>query len=319
MKLQFQVSGAMLGLVILSASPVSGQIVTPPPAKSPNVDDHIERLPAPPPPFNVQGNGGKAPIQIKAPGVKPRPARVEAPDMKFESIVKRDAQGKLIRLAEPVDVAALRNNPALKPGFMTEIADVLAERKAAFRRVAIDNLDIVEQIDTGAIDKADLSSKAGITALVNLLKPLTGKSVPERLTRDLVEKEKITPEQGALNSKIMKEYQDALLPQAPGKDATPEQRSAFSHQTIGAIQYQNVSEVMLSFEETRREALANLAKYLPTDLDKAESGKLLAAAKGMGPDSAPADITKAYRELVSGLNIDQRREILRKAAAASTK
>lgn len=306
---------ALCGVFI--AAPAMGQIVTPPPAKAPEVDDHIVKLPpAPPPPAMTPPQViNKPPIKL----TKAKQPRVEAPDLKFESIVRRDSSGNLIPLSEPVDLAALRNNPALKPGFVDEISDLLSERKAAFQRVAIDNLDIVEKIDAGAIEKADYASKKGITDVVNMLKPLVPKAVPEPLTKDLLDKEKITPEQAAMNDKIMKEYKDALLPKALGKDATPAERSAFTAKVIGTIQHENVSEVMLTFDALRRTALANLDKCLPADLGKGERDTLTSAATRITPKSSAAEVSKAYAALEQGLNIDQRREVLKKAAELSGK
>lgn len=316
MTLQFRVGAVVLGLFVVS--PAMAQLVTPPPATAPNVDDHIERFPTALPRINPDGTKA-APIKITPPPIRPKLTKVEAPDLKFESIVRRDAHGTVIPLGEPVDLAALRNNPALKPGFMDEITDLLAERKAAFQRLAIDNLDIVEQVDGGVIEKADFASKAGITTLVNLLKPLVPKAAPDPLTKVLLDQEKITPEQAAMNRKIMKEYQDALLPPLPAKSATPAERAAFAHTTIGIIQRENVTETMLTFDALRRTALAHLAQCLPADLGKPEADKLLAAAHGVGPTSAPAEVVAAYKALETGLNIDQRRDVLRKAAALAGK
>lgn len=301
---------------LLAAAPAMGQIVTPPPAKAPEVDDHIVKLPpAPLPPVMAPPQIVNKPIRL----TKSKQPRVEAPDLKFESIVHRDASGKLIPLSEPVDLAALRNNPAVKPGFLEDIADLLAERKAAFERVAIDNLDIVEKIDAGAIEKADYASKKGITDVVNMLKPLVPKAVPEPLTKDLLDKEKITPEQAAMNDKIMKEYKDALLPPGLGKDPTPADRAAFTAKVIGTIQHENVGEVMLTFNSLRRAAFTNVTRCMPDGLDTSKAGIVAAAAKGISATSSPADLAKSWQALENNLTIDQRRDMLRKAAALGSK
>lgn len=297
------------------AAPAFAQIVTPPPAKAPAIDDHLVKMPPLPAPRATPPQVVQTPIKI----TKPKPQVVEAPDLKFQSIVQRDASGNLIPLAETVDLAALRNNPALKPGFMDDIASLLSERKAAFQRVAIDNLDIVEKIDAGAIEKADYTSKQGITDIVNMLKPLVPKAVPEPLTKDLLEKEKITPEQAAMNRKIMKEYQDALIPPATPADASKADREARTAKVIGAIQHANVSEVMLTFDALRLAALTNIDRCLPEGLDASKVGVVKAAAKGISAKSPQADISKAWQVLDTNLSIDQRRDVLRKAAAMDAK
>ncbi|MFA6044111.1 MAG: hypothetical protein WC718_03930 [Phycisphaerales bacterium] len=311
MTLQLRITIAA-GIALATFAPAFAQIVTPPPATAPKVDDHIERAPLPP--QRDPSTKAAPPIRINTPPARTKPAKVEAPDLKFESIVHRDAAGKVIPLTETVDLAALRNNPALKPGFMDEIAETLAERKAAFQRVAIDNLDIVEKVENGAIEKVELDSKDAIKSVVDMIKPLKPPAVPNPLTQALLDAQKISPEQAAMNRKIMKEYQDALLPPLVGKDATPADRKAFFNNTVRTIQREGINEVLISFEALRRTALTNLAQCLPGDLGKAESAPLLAAAKGLSASSSDADFAKAYHALETGLNLDQRRDVLRKAA-----
>lgn len=318
MTLQLRIAIAA-GVALAAFSPAFAQIVTPPPATAPKLDDHIERVPsiAPQRP-NFDATKVAPPIRI-APPVRTKAAKVEAPDLKFESILHRDPEGKVIPLTEPVDLAALRNNPSLKPGFIEEIADTLAERKAAFQRVAIDNLDIVEKVEDGAIEKVELDSKDAIKSVVDMIKPLRPPAAPAPLTQALHDTQKITPEQAAMNRKIMKEYQDALLPTPVGKDASPADKKAFFNGTVRTIQRQAITEVLLSFESLRRTALSNLAECLPSDLGKGETGPLLAAAKGITAKSSDPELANVYKALEAGLNIDQRREVLRKAATLGAK
>jgi hypothetical protein len=291
---------AFASLALLTL-PALGQMVTPPPATVPAPNEYLPKPPvmppAPPP---------APPVNI-APPARAKPVPVTLPDLPYQSLVKRDAAGVLGALGEPIDLAALRVNPMLKPESWENIRPVLSERRATFRRAIIDHLDIVEEVDGGLIDRADYGNKEGITTIVNRLHPLTPKSVPGALTQDLVERKLLSPEEAGFSRKIMKEYQDATY---PPDDKDPAKRTERNRKIVRIIQRASVDEPMQHYYDLAAEVATNLP----------------ALAKSAGlPDLPPGPAAKAeqtreakvafYKSATSALTTDQRRALLRAATA----
>src|SRR5215813_2355614 len=121
--------------LLCPAAAAVGQLVIPPPEHVLGPEDRIARvdswprLPEPPP-------------------IVPNPV--------FKTLVERDAEGNVLPLREPIEWAALRNNPLITPGDRARIEPALQERRRIFDRIVIENLDLAEQIDAGLFEKIDL-------------------------------------------------------------------------------------------------------------------------------------------------------------------
>lgn len=305
-------SKIVLLVTSLVGAAASAQIVTPPPAEARPVDAFV-----PKPAVRPAAPAQLTPQQMQAANPPPVRAKIQPPtlpDLKWDSLVKRDGEGKLIPLAEPLDLAALRVNPMLKPDTMDQVKPLLADRAAAFERLVIDNLDVVESVDGGMIEKGDYYSKEGLTKVVTALKPLTGKSAPPTLTKELEERKILSPEEAAFNKKIMKEYQDATYP----PDKGPETRTPRSRAIIAIIQRASVEESMLTYERLAAEAGGRLGELAKSEgLDAAAKAALTSAAGGVNAKSSAAEKSAAYKKATAGLTLDQRREILRRVAEMS--
>lgn len=275
------------------------QLVLPPVAPPPESDPSFEMPPKPVAPPTA------TPVNIS----KPKPVVVEVPaDVKFDSLVERDAAGKLIPLAVPADWAALKNNTLLEDSQRPAIEKYLEERKSHLRTIVAQNLDLVEEIENGALNKLNAENLADrkngeMQRVTNIARPLMPpKSAPD-LAKDLTDKGLFTPVQGALHKKITKEYADALL-----KDANAADKSQTLVNTLRSIFNQGL-------EETRtihQEMLAAVAAHAD---DLAAKGVLSDTAiiktlKGIDANAPLAARAKAAGDALASLSLDQRKAIM---------
>src|SRR5262245_37645658 len=73
----------------------------------------------------------------------------------YESLVKRDAQNKVIRIDGCLEALAFQRNPLIDDGARERAKAAIQEWTADVNQLAIDNLDFIEKIDAGLIQTAD--------------------------------------------------------------------------------------------------------------------------------------------------------------------
>ncbi|MDX2131621.1 MAG: hypothetical protein SFY69_06190 [Planctomycetota bacterium] len=304
--------GFATGLLLLSSAAWS-QLVTPPPAKAPTLEGRIPVVvappaPPPPPPTEVRSN----PQPVRARATPKRPPLRDLPDLKFTSLVQRDASGQLVLIThEPLEKAALRVNPTLPEGFVDSLGDYFAERTAAFERIAINNLDIIEKVEQNFIENTNYNEKEAITLVVNTLKPLTPPSAPKKITDDLEEKGKLEPTQAAFNIKVVREYQQARYPERK-EGATDADKRANAWVIAKQASRYGVEESEIAY----RGLIAEAAGKLPMLMDKIEMSEehrdaARRAARGYKDSLSQDQKIKIWHDATSALSIDQRRQILR--------
>jgi hypothetical protein len=252
------------------------------------------------PPQRALGPGDR--IAAVTHGDPVHPSKLGAP-----SLVKRDDQGRLNDLAEPIDQAALRINPLVTAQELERIGPVIAERRQAFRRIVIDNLDLAEEIEGGLFETLDLTDNKAFARLLQVATPLKPTNI-KPLAKALEERAILTHEQAALNDRIAQEYKLARVAQ----DAKGEAR-----RSLALVYKQSLDEPLFMLRQARQEAAANLATLIPKlGLDEATTRALLlisqkpTGATGEGPKSSALD------QVNSNLTLDQRKSLLREAATS---
>lgn len=299
------------------AGVASAQLVTPPPGRPPAIDDRIPSTapPPPPPPFEVRTNPQPA-QPVRARPAPRRPPLRDLPDLPYTSLVNRDAAGNLILIHEPLERAALRKNPTLPPDFESSLADYFAERAATFERAAIDNLDILEQVERGFIEQTDYNERTGIQTVVRTLRPLNPPNVPKRITDDLEERGLLDPTQAAFNIKVIRDYQQAQYPQPkPDADDAARRENAWVIAKI-ASRY-GIEESELAYQALMMEAASKLASLAGTPgLSAEQQNAMRTSAKSYNPSLSRDQKIKVWHDATAGLTVDQRREILRAMVAA---
>jgi hypothetical protein len=290
-------SHACAAIALLAGSTLAlAQVVTPPPGEAPRFEDHIPKAPPPAPmPPRPQMP------QVESLNRKPAKPQVKLPDLPYEKLLKHDDKGQAIPLSEPPDLAALKRNPLVTPSDLEKIQTVLKDRRAAFERIVIDNLDLVENIEGGIFETIDLADGKGFNTLLNTSKPLREPSAPKPVHEELREKGLFTPEQAAFNEKISKEYLFDTVPPDPRRRLA----MAYKH---------GVEEPLFVYRDLMVEAAKNLDKVLPTmTFDKDTLAKLSPATKAVRAAKDDAARLEAMKQLGDQLSLDQRKDLLRKS------
>lgn len=314
---------SLAAVIGLASGGASAQVVTPPPAKNPGPTDHI---PLAPPSIPIPARPATPPPAPRPTGQPlvaqpmPRPAkpvREALPDVPFESIVKRDAQGNVLALSEPMELAALRATPTIDKNLFEKITPYLNDRELTFERLAANNLDIVETIEAGFFERVNFNQPMPqLQEELKMLRPIFPPAAPSALTTDLRTKGYITePVARFSTSKVLQQYIDARLGIKP--DLTPEERQAFGPKSLGFVIQMQTDELMFAYRTAARRALATF----PQSAAKAGlSEEAIAAAKpslaGLTAET-PADMAhKTYRNLTAGLTLEQRQALLNAAIEA---
>lgn len=305
---------AVAVLLILSLVGVANaQLVTPPteaPAKT-------EPLPLPAEDVTAPANS-----QPQMPPIRQAPpADVIPPDLKWESLVKKDDKGNLVRLSIPAEAAAIKVNPLLNDEAKKAVAEYLAERREKFEGLVIANLDLVEDLDSDKLLKLDVMDKQQLAWLKNAIKPFSQPVAPGPISTELAKRGVFTILQQKVNQKIAKEYSDESL-----KDAIKRAESAAGG-SMSKIQQVPVILREQAVDETlnvRRELLVEASKNLPAivaklGLEGDAAAKANSVAKIMTKDKPDGERFVAMEGLRQGLTVDQRRELLRQTIALRAK
>ncbi len=101
-----------------------------------------------------------------------RPPPSPLPKLPYQSLLKKDAEGKVIPLTEPVTWAACRVNPTLSAEDRARLEPVMAARKSECEDIVLRNLDLVESIDAGVLEKIDGDARHVMKTVGDYVKPL---------------------------------------------------------------------------------------------------------------------------------------------------
>jgi len=275
----FKLNTRMWVLVAAATSSVAlGQLVTPPPANNPDPEKDIPKAPAPPP-----MPAAKPPVISQA-----KPVKEPAPNIPWKQWEK-DAQGKIIPLNEPIELAALRRNPLVTADIMAKAEALVPERRKSMERIVIENLDLVEKIDGGLFERTDFGKKESVGEVVDATKPLTTAS----FATELKNRQIIDDKAFSLNAKITTTYTtDAQPPRDPSASAKDKQ--AQSMRTLGQIYKGAINEHLWTYDQLMLAA----AKEFPAIKTGGEKAETVAAVKAA----------------MAGMTLDQKKDLLRKVA-----
>mgnify|MGYP003630059514 CR=1 FL=1 len=191
-------SGLALGLL---ASPSLAQ-VAPPPTK-PAKEQPTYTPPAPKPAPTAQPQTQPQPktsINTKKStgGVSDLPT-----DVPYPKLAQLGPDGKILRLRQLPDIAALRSNPNVGPKTAEQIMPVIYSRRYRFELMVMDNLDLYWELTNGMIENMSMSNIDEMGRIAEMLKPLVGKS---SLSQELINRAILSRVQGGMNEYIVREY-----------------------------------------------------------------------------------------------------------------
>lgn len=300
-------------LLAATAVPALSQVVTPPPADQGTPDEFKLKSPppAPPPP----------PPRAATPprNNRPKPVDIPLPDLAFKSLVVKDAAGKVTILSEPVDIAALKANPMVTDEERAKMAAYLAERKSAFEKVVIENLEILDQIENGLLETTDWASRDSFSPVVQATKPLMPPNAPKPLTVELEQRQMMNIQQKAFNAKIAKEYRDAVALPRPAAGASEDEVKDHQRRVIASAMRDALDESIQTYHALMNEAAGHVTQILPTlGLDAAVAAEATGHANTMLKASDDAAKTQAMRQLIRSLPADKRKALFEKSLAMRT-
>jgi hypothetical protein len=293
---------AVIACLLLPSAAALGQLVTQPPEHVPRPEERIA----------ISGFGKEVPHQDV---VRPSTARYVGPlpELPLRSLVQRDADGKVLPLSEPIEWAALRNNPLISPEDLARIAPVLLERRRAFDRIVIDNLDLAEQIDERIFEKLDLANNQAFQQLLNVSQPFRPDDLLP-LSKSLTRAGLLDHNQEYLNNKISQDYKLATIPGLP-PDATPEQKGQHSRRSLALLYKQGLDEPLFELRRMRLAAARSLSKTVPSlGLDPATAKAVTEIADQARPEGDEQATLALIKRINERLTLEQRKQLLRAAA-----
>lgn len=291
----------MGGLVTINAA--TAQVVTPPtaaPTKTP------EYVPPPQPPAQPQ-------VKPSAARPKPLPPKVQIPAVDYKPVFEKGADGKVLPLSDmPQRLSLVEvHNPFVKDEDRAKFADYLAKRDRRMEQVAVDNLDLVEKVEGGEIDRLNFvdpgtqrQSFTNARAMTDPINPFGD------LISDMVRRELLTDLQAAFSDKLCKEYRTALR-----EENRPANGGRVDATWMARYTYNNkAEEAIIAANRVRALAVSVAGTALPNSgIESAVVNTLTSACK-----NAPSDDkgrAELFNKLGKDLSIEQRRAWMRAALA----
>lgn len=288
-----------VGLVAGSAM---GQVVTPPPG-----------IPKPRPEYVRPEFTPVVPPEIRV-----RPKRPDVTGIEFDTLAQLGDDGMIIRVSEPVDYAALGNNPLLGPEQWEQLGPWLVERNRRMEQLVIENIDAVIEIDFGIIDQIFAEQQEQFAVIMELIRPL---SITATIGDDLHDANLFSPEQTALNNMISLEYRGKVIDEIQ-KTFVPEpddESTAVDH-ILRYVFWENAQEPIRAYRLMLIEAAPQLSgwlKDLEVEQEEAAAINSLLAKHNEGlNDEATLAI---MRRVIDELETAQVRLMLKKTVAAREK
>lgn len=232
------------------------------------------------------------------------------PTLPYKSLVEKDADGKIIKVKEPIQLAAMRRNPMLGPDYIPSIQKFLEDRQVSINHLTVANLDILERVDDGAFENVDFQNRASIRSLTDMIKPLTGsnKTMCEQLKTDQL----MSQEQYRFNHKISMEYIKAVTEEHNASKGLDKGGNAQA--LLMALYKQNVDEYMNTYVRSMEVACSRWSDVLSgIELDGTAKARAEEVGKAVAAAKTDAEKLAAAKGLREGLTIDQRKLFVERA------
>jgi hypothetical protein len=214
----------------------TAQVATPPPkAKAPTPEF---KAPASKPVAPEQAN--PQPRTVKPDITDPKVTRGTVPPMPYKKLAQFDSEGKVIRFDIPLDIEALRNNPLVGDSKVPEMMPMLIGRRYRMETIVIENLDFVEQVDSGLLRDMTLTDTDEMKKITDIITPLVP---PKSITQEMFDRQLLSPVQQRFNTKILGEYQTDMMAEFTQADANTGLTEFMKY-----IMGESVKESMLAFD-----------------------------------------------------------------------
>ncbi|MBU6414461.1 MAG: hypothetical protein KGS45_13440 [Planctomycetes bacterium] len=294
---------------LMVTSEASAQVVTPPTEGRAPTPAYVP----PPPPPTPKPFEGAQPSEAQ-PTTPPPAAPVTLPSLPYKSLAEKGADGKLVALTEPIYVAALRVNPTVTDDERSKIEPYLKTRRESYEQIAIDNIDFLQEIDNGLVDKLNMADPNDAKK-VQKIRALAGKGTLSAALRDA---KLLSETQIRFGDKIVKERNEAEIAELKAAAGSKEgDKKAAADVVTPHLMRQAVSESLMARRGLFLELANNLTKVEGSlGLDAAAFGSLKTAVAAAKDDASKV---AAVQGVFKGLNADQARAALKAVVAARGK
>ncbi len=125
----------------------------------------------------------------------------------YPKLAQKGPDGRVMRLRQLPDIAALRSNPNVGPKSVERIMPIVYSRRYRMELMVIDNLDLYWALSGGLIANMNMSDISQMTKAAEMIKPLVGSTT---LSQELQNRGILTRVQGGMNQYIVREYKKAI-------------------------------------------------------------------------------------------------------------
>lgn len=297
-------------VVGVAGSVASAQMVTPPTDAEKQVSPEFKGFP--PKQAPVQNTDAATRSATNVPAAQPQEPLPE--DLDYAMLVKRGSDGKILRLKTTTERAAFDACPKLDAEARKAIAPYLKERREAFERAVVNNLDLYEKLAYEQIDALELKDMDGIRQVMASLKPFTQPAAPGPLLNELNKRGLITP----LNYRIMKKMTEEYEKAARDEDRT--EKVDDKKAEGGRILRQQLHVAILESSNALDDLYVEASEKLGTTATKVGiSGPALDEIRAM-PANAPREARlEAMKKYAKTLTLQQRQHLLKATMDARAK
>ena len=237
------------------------------------------------------------------------------PDLPFESLVQLDADGRLIRLEGVPFEIALDRHPMIDKHQRPRLERAIADRHHRIEREILDNLDKIQVIESGGIDRLSAFDMQSMSSLRILIRDMVG---PEDALAEYQRVGALTPVQVRfLRQRMLAPYNKALnedlgsyqMFDAEGNPVSQYDAMVRMAMHDRAAEYMGIYYNLLVDAASRGSRIA-AALYATPDESNHELADLMAETIVELADADRAQQLAAMRSLMARLTVDQRRALL---------
>lgn len=265
----------------------------------------------------IKDPAARQPVDAARPGaVAPGAGQpVVAKPAVFDQMVIRGADGKVVRFPGFKDVIALRLSSSIDEATWAKITPLIDEWVYDTDRSVIDNLDFVEQLDTGVLDTLNLMDAASNRRVMEMVMQFVAIG---QLAAYLEQRGGLTRPQGQEVTNISNEYFQQIMNEVVGAATKEAEGLPAEKQQEKVVHAQSrfifglMARDALESYERQLDALAPrfdavLAGVTPTAAQKSGLDAASAAIKAAG---TPEDKRAAVKKGLAALTFEQRRAVL---------
>ena len=195
------------GLALSLASTSTLAQVAPPPTKPAKEQPKYVPAPAPTPKPTAKPSAPKPKPAMNASRKKGGDISNLPINVPYPKLAQKGPDGRILRLRQLPDIAAMRSNPNIGPKSVDKIMPIVYSRRYRMELKIIDNLDLYWKLTGGFLDNMNMSDITQMTQAAEMIKPLIGETT---LSQELMNRNILTRVQGGMNQYIVREYKKAI-------------------------------------------------------------------------------------------------------------